>query len=176
MEPTTSGERFRKLGVDHPFHHPGWWKGWSTPLPPQPPTPMIRYSWFLKRCIWPPRKWLHTTYYLKKKAFFNHIERPAWPWSISIFDKYIYWIFQAVPGQSVDIITSPEQTELLGVWLEEQGITWSVGIEDVGVLIEDEKVIFDLLLLKHQLDLSSPDVTSRWWADWEWAQTLNGLD
>ena len=69
-------------------------------------------------------------------------------------------IFQAVPGQSVDIITSPEQTELLGVWLEEQGITWSVGIEDVGVLIEDEKVIFDLLL-KHQLDLSSPDVTSR---------------
>ena len=68
--------------------------------------------------------------------------------------------FQAVPGQSVDIITSPEQTELLGVWLEEQGITWSVGIEDVGVLIEDEKVIFDLLL-KHQLDLSSPDVTSR---------------
>ena len=68
-------------------------------------------------------------------------------------------IFQAVPGQSVDIITSPEQTELLGVWLEEQGITWSVGIEDVGVLIEDEKVIFDLLL-KHQLDLSSPDVTS----------------
>ena len=70
-------------------------------------------------------------------------------------------IFQAVPGQSVDIITSPEQTELLGVWLEEQGITWSVGIEDVGVLIEDEKVIFDLLLLKYQLDLSSPDVTSR---------------
>ena len=69
-------------------------------------------------------------------------------------------IFQAVPGQSVDIVTSPEQTELLGVWLEEQGITWSVGIEDVGVLIEDEKVIFDLLL-KHQLDLSSPDVTSR---------------
>ena len=69
-------------------------------------------------------------------------------------------IFQAVPGQSVDIITSPEQTELLGVWLEEQGITWSVGIEDVGVLIEDEKVIFDLLL-KHQLDMSSPDVTSR---------------
>ena len=69
-------------------------------------------------------------------------------------------IFQAVPGQFVDIITSPEQTELLGVWLEEQGITWSVGIEDVGVLIEDEKVIFDLLL-KHQLDLSSPDVTSR---------------
>ena len=60
----------------------------------------------------------------------------------------------------MDIITSPEQTELLGVWLEEQGITWSVGIEDVGVLIEDEKVIFDLLL-KHQLDLSSPDVTSR---------------
>ena len=69
-------------------------------------------------------------------------------------------IFQAVPGQSVDIITSPEQTELLGVWLEEQGITWSVDIEDVGVLIEDEKVIFDLLL-KHQLDLSSPDVTLR---------------
>ena len=69
--------------------------------------------------------------------------------------------FQTVPGQFVDIITSPEQTELLGVWLEEQGITWSVGIEDVGVLIEDEKVIFDLLLLKHQLDLSSPDVTSR---------------
>ena len=68
--------------------------------------------------------------------------------------------FQTVPGQFVDIITSPEQTELLGVWLEEQGITWSVGIEDVGVLIEDEKVIFDLLL-KHQLDLSSPDVTSR---------------
>ena len=61
----------------------------------------------------------------------------------------------------MDIITSPEQTELLGVWLEEQGITWSVGIEDVGVLIEDEKVIFDLLLLKYQLDLSSPDVTSR---------------
>ena len=60
----------------------------------------------------------------------------------------------------MDIITSPEQTELLGVWLEKQGITWSVGIEDVGVLIEDEKVIFDLLL-KHQLDLSSPDVTSR---------------
>ena len=60
----------------------------------------------------------------------------------------------------MDIVTSPEQTELLGVWLEEQGITWSVGIEDVGVLIEDEKVIFDLLL-KHQLDLSSPDVTSR---------------
>ena len=60
----------------------------------------------------------------------------------------------------MDIITSPEQTELLGVWLEEQGITWSVGIEDVGVLIEDEKVIFDLHL-KHQLDLSSPDVTSR---------------
>ena len=60
----------------------------------------------------------------------------------------------------MDIITSPEQTELLGVWLEEQGITWSVGIEDVGVLIEDEKVIFDLLL-KHQLDLSSPDVASR---------------
>ena len=60
----------------------------------------------------------------------------------------------------MDIITSPEQTELLGVWLEERGITWSVGIEDVGVLIEDEKVIFDLLL-KHQLDLSSPDVTSR---------------
>ena len=60
----------------------------------------------------------------------------------------------------MDIVTSPEQTELLGVWLEEQGITWSVGIEDVGVLIEDEKVIFDLLL-KHQLDLSSPDVASR---------------
>ena len=58
------------------------------------------------------------------------------------------------------IIPSPEQTALLGVWLEEQGITWSVGIEDVGVLIEDEKVIFDLLL-KHQLDLNSPDVTSR---------------
>ena len=62
MEPTTSGERFRKLGVDHPFHHPP---------PPQPPTPMIRYSWFLKRCIWPPKNdyILHTTW--KRRHFLN---------------------------------------------------------------------------------------------------------
>ena len=46
---------------------------------------------------------------------------------------------QAIPGRSVDIRTSPEQTEQLGVWLEQHGITWTVMIEDVGVLMEAEK-------------------------------------
>ena len=53
--------------------------------------------------------------------------------------------FQAVPGRSVDIRTSPEQSEELGVWLEQRGITWNVMIEDIGVLMEAEKVR-DLLL------------------------------
>ena len=34
-------------------------------------------------------------------------------------------------------------TEQLGVWLEEHGIAWTVMIEDVGVLMEAEKVVFD---------------------------------
>ena len=49
---------------------------------------------------------------------------------------------QAIPGRSVDIRTSPELTEELGAWLEQHGITWTVMIEDVGVLIQAEKVIF----------------------------------
>ena len=40
----------------------------------------------------------------------------------------------------MDIRTSPEQSEELGVWLEQRGITWNVMIEDVGVLMEAEKV------------------------------------
>ena len=51
---------------------------------------------------------------------------------------YDFWT-EAVPGRSVDIRTSPEETEQLGVWLEQHGITWSVMIEDVGVLMEAEK-------------------------------------
>ena len=54
---------------------------------------------------------------------------------------YDFWT-EAVPGRSVDIRTSPEETEQLGVWLEQHGITWSVMIEDVGVLMEAEKVGF----------------------------------
>ena len=50
----------------------------------------------------------------------------------------------------MDIRTSPELTEQLGVWLGQHGITWNVMIEDVGVLMEAEKVIF-LAVLKHQL-------------------------
>ena len=58
---------------------------------------------------------------------------------IGMFQSYRMLYFQAVPGRSVDIRTSPEQTEQLGVWLEQHGITWSVMIEDVGVLMEAEK-------------------------------------
>ena len=61
---------------------------------------------------------------------------------IGMFQSYRMLYFQAVPGRSVDIRTSPEQTEQLGVWLEQHGITWSVMIEDVGVLMEAEKVRF----------------------------------
>ena len=59
---------------------------------------------------------------------------------IGMFQSYRMLYFQAVPGRSVDIRTSPEQSEELGVWLEQQGITWSIMIEDVGVLVEAEKV------------------------------------
>ena len=48
---------------------------------------------------------------------------------------------QAVPGRSVDIRTSPELLEELGDWLEQRGIAWNVMIEDVGVLMEAEKVV-----------------------------------
>jgi len=51
---------------------------------------------------------------------------------------YDFWT-EAIPGRSVDIRTSPEQTEQLGVWLEQHGITWTVMIEDVGILMEAEK-------------------------------------
>merc|ERR1719362_2593649 len=51
---------------------------------------------------------------------------------------YDFWT-EAVPGRTVDIRTSPEQTEQLGVWLGQHGITWNVMIEDVGVLMEAEK-------------------------------------
>ena len=61
--------------------------------------------------------------------------------------------FQAVPGRSVDIRTSPEQSEELGVWLEKQGITWSVMIEDVGFLVEAEKV---RVLALRNISLISP--------------------
>ena len=49
---------------------------------------------------------------------------------------------QAIPGRSVDIRTSPELAEELGAWLEQHSIAWTVMIEDVGVLIQAEKVIF----------------------------------
>ena len=58
---------------------------------------------------------------------------------LGMFQCYRMLYFQAVPGRSVDIRTSPEETEQLGVWLEQHGITWSVMIEDVGVLMEAEK-------------------------------------
>ena len=45
-----------------------------------------------------------------------------------------------MPGRSVDIRTSPELLEELGDWLERRGIAWNVMIEDVGVLMEAEKV------------------------------------
>lgn len=52
----------------------------------------------------------------------------------------------------MDIRTSPEQTEQLGIWLEQHGIAWSVMIEDVGVLMDAEKVTsLSCLLLKHEL-------------------------
>merc|ERR1719370_636549 len=51
---------------------------------------------------------------------------------------YDFWT-EAVSGRTVDIRTSPEQTEQLGVWLGQHGITWNVMIEDVGVLMEAEK-------------------------------------
>merc|ERR1712024_193917 len=57
---------------------------------------------------------------------------------LSEIGVYDFWT-EAVPGRSVDIRTSPEQTEQLGVWLEQHGITWSIMIEDVGVLMEAEK-------------------------------------
>ena len=46
-----------------------------------------------------------------------------------------------MPGRSVDIRTSPELLEELGDWLEQRGIAWNVMIEDVGVLMEAEKVV-----------------------------------
>merc|ERR1719348_14965 len=52
---------------------------------------------------------------------------------------YDFWT-EAIPGRSVDIRTSPELTEELGAWLEQHGIAWTVMIEDVGVLIQAEKV------------------------------------
>ena len=41
----------------------------------------------------------------------------------------------------MDIRTSPELLEELGDWLEQRGIAWNVMIEDVGVLMEAEKVV-----------------------------------
>ena len=46
-----------------------------------------------------------------------------------------------MPGRSVDIRTSPELLEELGDWLEQREIAWNVMIEDVGVLMEAEKVV-----------------------------------
>ena len=46
-----------------------------------------------------------------------------------------------MPGRSVDIRTSPELLEELGDWLEQRGIAWNVMIDDVGVLMEAEKVV-----------------------------------
>ena len=50
-----------------------------------------------------------------------------------------------MPGRSVDIRTSPELLEELGDWLEQRGIAWNVMIEDVGVLMEAEKVALSSL-------------------------------
>merc|ERR1719348_183628 len=50
---------------------------------------------------------------------------------------YDFWT-EAIPGRSVDIRTSPEQTEQLGAWLEQHGINWSIMIKDVGVLMKAE--------------------------------------
>ena len=50
-----------------------------------------------------------------------------------------------MPGRSVDIRTSPELLEELEDWLEQRGIAWNVMIEDVGVLMEAEKVVLSSL-------------------------------
>ena len=60
-----------------------------------------------------------------------------------------------MPGRSVDIRTSPELLEELGDWLEQRGIAWNVMIEDVGVLMEAEKVVLEEAVKNYLADFSS---------------------
>ena len=59
-----------------------------------------------------------------------------------------------MPGRSVDIRTSPELLEELGDWLEQRGIAWNVMIEDVGVLMEAEKVVLEEAVKNYLADFS----------------------
>merc|ERR1719158_270023 len=43
-------------------------------------------------------------------------------------------------GRPVDVMTAPESRQTLEAWLEEAGIQWSVMVEDVGVLMEQQLV------------------------------------
>ena len=54
----------------------------------------------------------------------------------------------------MDIRTSPELLEELGDWLEQRGIAWNVMIEDVGVLMEAEKVVLEEVVKNYLADFS----------------------
>ena len=69
---------------------------------------------------------------------------------------YDFWT-DIVPGRSVDIRTSPEKYSSLVAWLAEEKLSWSVMIEDVSVLMEEELVPANKTRLssEHSMDWTS---------------------
>jgi len=53
--------------------------------------------------------------------------------------KYDFWTEVRV-GRPADVMTSPEQRKELEKWLDEAKMEWSIMVEDVGILMENEQV------------------------------------